>query len=45
MDQGIGVLARDYAIRAHRDQRYGDGKPYVEHFDDVKGTLVEDTFL
>ena len=34
-------VARDFAVRAHGDQKYGGDKPYVVHLDDVSGILRE----
>lgn len=39
MDQGNRLLARDFAVQAHGDQKYGNDKPYVVHLDDVAGLL------
>ena len=33
--------ARDIAVRAHGDQKYGDGRPYVVHLDEVECVLRE----
>lgn len=33
--------ARNFAIKAHGGQKYGDGLPYVHHLDRVYGKLVQ----
>jgi len=33
--------AREFAVRAHGDQTYGEGKPYEVHLDDVVAILQE----
>ena len=38
MDQGSSK-ARDFALQAHGDQKYGADKPYVVHLDDVAAVL------
>ena len=33
------LRAREFAIKAHGDQKYGEGEPYVAHLDDVANVL------
>ena len=33
--------AREFAVEAHGDQKYGDGRPYVVHLDEVEAVARE----